>query len=110
MSDGQAAASSLFADMPAFRAARTSRRCQHAAELHARSPHALRPQQSLKEYLKVEQVPAGWWKHFPKFTNREQLTIYGSLWNLTAAIAGNIVGGSLVALAYASAYLKTPNK
>ncbi len=30
-------------------------------------PHALRPQQSLKEYLEVEQVPTGWWNHFPKF-------------------------------------------
>jgi formate dehydrogenase major subunit len=30
-------------------------------------PHAFRPQQSLREYLEVEQVPTGWWENFPKF-------------------------------------------
>jgi formate dehydrogenase major subunit len=30
-------------------------------------PHALRPQQTLKDYLEVEQVPTGWWNKFPCF-------------------------------------------
>jgi len=30
-------------------------------------PHAFRPQQTLKEYLEIEQVPTGWWANFPKF-------------------------------------------
>lgn len=30
-------------------------------------PHALQPQQTLKEYLEAEQVPTGWWNRFPCF-------------------------------------------
>jgi formate dehydrogenase major subunit len=30
-------------------------------------PHAFRPQQTLKDYLKAEQVPTGWWHNFPKY-------------------------------------------
>lgn len=30
-------------------------------------PHAFQPQQNLKAYLDVEQVPTGWWNNFPSF-------------------------------------------
>lgn len=30
-------------------------------------PHAFQPQQTLKDYLKIEQLPTGFWNNFPKF-------------------------------------------
>ncbi|HET6466771.1 MAG TPA: molybdopterin-dependent oxidoreductase [Geminicoccaceae bacterium] len=30
-------------------------------------PHAYKPHGTLKEYLDIEQVPTGWWSHFPAY-------------------------------------------